>query len=319
MLAYAPILVALAFEQPALPVPYFVAMIAAAVIVSITLNPLLVLLHELGHALTAIALTPQRIDLVVGHIENPLTFSIGRIDARVCLWQAEGGYIELGVPGNISRPRYFAIVLAGPLASGLAAVGLGAAALATLQNHPFAFLVLGLATVSAVLGFLNLVPSTFLGQALPGAPIEPSATDGLLIWWTLRGPRRIPVAGHLTDEARAIVDSADSHARAAGLHDGTGTTHLLRALAESDAAGAALARTGADAARLADTPSEGDVPDGAAQIIARLAMSGEDAIHPVDLLRGILDDPGCAASKQLAALGVDRRTLRLELEAPAAA
>jgi hypothetical protein len=310
-IASMPVAVTLVSEHPGWPhgAPIFVVWLAACWVVAVFLAPLGVLVHELGHGLTAIALSPQRVLIEVGSIENPLTFSVGRVDFRLCLWKACGGLCHF-VPHTLSRGRFILMVLAGPLASGAMSAALVAAALATLDDHPFAFLILGIAAVHAFMGFLNIVPSAGLVEILPGAPIETHATDGLLIWRAVGGHRgdRRALKDRLTEASHAVLFAA--HGLAAGGE--VGTRHVLRALA----ARGVVPGVAPDDVDL--TASE--APGADARLVELVQRStGAGPIEPADLLRGILDDPSCTASRHLANLGVDRRALRSALDAPQSA
>lgn len=81
---------------------------------------LLTLIHELGHAVAAVALTGQRVTVVIGREPSVVRFALGRIDVR---WDPKGYVAHCRLALGVSAPRLLVLALAGPAASiALAAV-----------------------------------------------------------------------------------------------------------------------------------------------------------------------------------------------------
>jgi hypothetical protein len=165
-------------------------------------TPLLVLLHEAGHALPALWFGEGPVAITVGCAKPALAVRVGRLSLSIS---------PLGTRGEcrsqtqtLAGPRAVAWVLGGPAAS---AVGAVAAALAAGQSEATGRAVLSAtAIVAAGQAVTSLVPRW---AATPGG--KPGPTDGLQAWSMLRGvalsqaPKR---AGGLKDpvDASYVVD-----------------------------------------------------------------------------------------------------------------
>lgn len=90
--------------------------VAGAVLglVALVGEPLVILVHELGHAVAVVALTGQRATVQVGRDPALVRFSVGRIDLH---WDPRGYLAHCQMPLPASPRRMLPIALAGPAAS----------------------------------------------------------------------------------------------------------------------------------------------------------------------------------------------------------
>lgn len=102
----------------------------ALMLLSTTVVPFVVLIHEAGHALVAFALRRRVVELVVGDDAPLLTMRVGGFQLRLGAISGNGGAAGLiRYDGARASPRAtLAIALGGPLASLAGAAGTGAAA-----------------------------------------------------------------------------------------------------------------------------------------------------------------------------------------------
>jgi Peptidase family M50 len=98
--------------------------------------PVLVLVHELGHAIAALGLTAGRVRVYVGR-DPKLVGRAGRLELYFDLRPPKGGLSGVCLHAPPRTPlRQMAIALAGPLASALSAIVAVLAYLVTLSAAP---------------------------------------------------------------------------------------------------------------------------------------------------------------------------------------
>ncbi len=168
------------FFESAPPIP--VVVVAAFVV-----EPLLVLVHELGHALAARALLDTDVVVAVGSKGTLLDRHIGRVHLYVNAFGGVAG--ASGVAGfdwrGATARDVVLITLAGPVAS-LAGALLAAWLLGIAPAHGVVHALLWAATFGGVLGALNALPFRF--QQRRGDPVHRS--DGRLALEAFTASRR---------------------------------------------------------------------------------------------------------------------------------
>ena len=157
-----------------------IVVVALVVIV----GPVVTLIHEVGHALAALALG-RRVDmLAVGHHED-VTVTIGRTVLRFgrSLDGEPAGFITLDPES--SPDEVMAIALLGPVANLRTAPLFAAAAQSAATSGPFESVLWWLAVVSLLVGIANLVPR---------GDHEGSMSDGGVIQlaWAVHRGRPLP-------------------------------------------------------------------------------------------------------------------------------
>jgi hypothetical protein len=141
------------------------------------LMPLLVLGHELGHALPALCLRTGPVAIVVGRSSPAVTFRTGRLSLSLSPFGAYG--VCLAQDRSDTRARSLVWMLGGPVASIATAL---AAALAAESSEGPARAVLGAAAlIAAVQAVTSLTPRWAFTQAGVALP-----TDGLRASCALR-------------------------------------------------------------------------------------------------------------------------------------
>jgi hypothetical protein len=148
--------------------------------------PLIIFLHELGHALVARRVTGQMVKIVVGKGRNLTAFTVGLVNVDLNLWLhplREGGQMRADLRG-VARRDLVWIVLAGPVASLLS--GVGAAILySAAPDSGVLHLLLWAATLQGLFGaLLSLIPMSL--QERRGGPAI--RNDGRLVLDILRSP-----------------------------------------------------------------------------------------------------------------------------------
>ena len=158
----------------------------------------LVLWHELGHALAALALTRGSVGIGVGAAhDGPHRISVGRLRVAFGVVPFVGGECSYD-PDTLRRARDEAwVAAAGPLASLAAAIGLAALALALgpADDLGVRVAVLG-GQVAAFHALFTLLPIRYaLGSGAAGRE-----SDGLAVWRILTGSTgTIPALTHGVD------------------------------------------------------------------------------------------------------------------------
>jgi hypothetical protein len=222
-------------------------------------TPLLVVVHELGHAVAAVALTPQRVMIRIGGEPYLVRFALGRIDVR---FHPTGYIAHCDLDTRVITPGRLALVaLAGPVTS-IAFAGAVAPLAVALYGGSFVlfWIVAVAAAESLFIGVSNAVPFQHLPSWWPGGlqTDEDGPSDGLLALSALKAMRArelgepdralprapAPSAYPVTDPVGRIIRSAEKEAEAARV-DHLGTEHLLLGLlAEQSPARDVLARFG---------------------------------------------------------------------------
>lgn len=161
----------LVIDAMALPLPVFIGLASAW-------GPVLVLLHELGHATVALDLTSGRVSLFVGRQRRAVRFSVGRLDFG--LSPAGPGGLCVYEPATLKHRRAEVwIAAAGPITSALTGFVL---LLLALMANGFAAKVLTIGALGAVLEtFISGLPLRY-AQGLGGGE-----SDGRAVWRILRG------------------------------------------------------------------------------------------------------------------------------------
>jgi peptidase M50-like protein len=135
-------------------------------------QPVLLLVHELGHATTALDLTDGRVGVVLGREPGMVRFSLGRCDFMLSPWLVSGGHCAYD-PSRLRRGRDEAwIAAAGPIASLFTCLTLMALALMVESGHEGIGKLLAVGAIGAA--------GHFLFSALPldyGAGLGASASD----------------------------------------------------------------------------------------------------------------------------------------------
>jgi hypothetical protein len=120
--------------------------------------PVLVLVHELGHAIAALRLTTGTVRIYVGR-DPKLVGRAGRLELYFGLRLPKGGRLGVCLHPRASTPlRAMAIAVAGPLASALSAIAVLLAYLLTLSAAPSFVALTCLATLfwAGLMAVLNL-------------------------------------------------------------------------------------------------------------------------------------------------------------------
>jgi hypothetical protein len=284
----------------------FAGVLVGLFLAQYVLSTWVVLLHELGHAIVALVLTPHRVAVHIG--DRPgARFRIGRLDVSLSLDSSSGHF---GMPVEaLTRGQAAAIALAGPLVSLALVVPFALASIATVDT-PLVAVIFAALALQATLGALNLVPLRDFAE-LPGAEIVPGMTDGMVavlalqgrsgadLWWGDDDPETLAL-NSFSPAARDVIEGARSR--------GGGTLELLRGLAgpEGGFAQKLLAERGIlpdFTARLKGRPESHAAM---ARAIRRAsdavaARKGEFVDCP-DLLFELLSDPRCQAARL-----IDRR------------
>jgi len=158
--------------------------LGALILLSVIAGPPLVLWHELGHGVAALALTRGRVQTTVGADDGPLWFSIGRLHVVMGLLPFVSGGCSYD-PDTLFRGRHEALIAAGgPLASAIAAVALmGLALVLGPADELFTRVLVVFAATAALHTSMSLLPTRYaLGSGAAG-----SESDGLAIWRILTG------------------------------------------------------------------------------------------------------------------------------------
>jgi hypothetical protein len=201
----------------------------------------LVFVHELGHAVAAVALTRRRTRIQIGQPPYWARFSLGRIDVEY----APRGYMAhclINPRAGVSGRQLLLIALAGPIASLLTSLGLAASAVALHDGPSLMFWILVLAAfLSLAFGVGNLIPLRGLPAWWPGAmETGTQLSDGYLVLVALRLglSTRLPPADAelepgLTERSTHALIAARRIAVAEGCSE-ISTDHILRGLAGQD-------------------------------------------------------------------------------------
>jgi hypothetical protein len=323
------LLVAVAVGNPA----ELRAPICALLVVSFVLAPLLAFAHELAHAVTAVALTGQRVRIRMGPEPFRLRFALGRIGVDL----SPGGspaYCTLLEPTVVGARHMVLIALAGPAAS--LACGLALAWLARAQGAADGFVhwVLVFGAVNALFQtVITTIPIRSPPEWLRGVGPDSSPNDGYMALHALRSRGPISVGEHesrMTERTQAAILAAAEAARARGSAH-LGSEHLLAGLVDTadGAAGRILAEAGVDTgtvhSQLASGDSEAEPePTPAAEralgrALSALTLRGDWLIDAEHMLIGLTQEPDNAACRILAATGADPDRIREALLAALAA
>ena len=294
-------------------------------------EPLLVAVHELGHAVTAVTLTRARVLVQIGGRPSLVRFALGRIDIR---FDPKGYLAHCQMPLGTTPGRMLAIAVAGPLASIVLAAPLVLAAIELRDWSPVAFWIAAvLSGATLFTGLANLVPFPRLPAWWPGLlkTDEEGPSDGWIAVACARamlkreeidfaGPETVtvdiatPAARRVLEHANDEADRADSPYLA--------TEHLLVALAVELDGGAArtLARFGLSVeslrALLEPPDHPGPPPFGersatpAVHRVLRGARSarslrGDELVDTDHVLVSLMREPDGGAIELLALMGVD--------------
>jgi Zn-dependent protease len=147
---------------------------------------LLMVLHELGHAITASLLGWQVGAIVLGMGRTMSIFRLGQTIVELRMFPIEG--FVTSVPRNLQRPRTKSalIYFAGPAVDLLVAVGvllwLGPSTLFTRSEEIDVLLWQSLALAATFQGVLNLIPHSV------STPEGAIANDGMGIIWSFTHP-----------------------------------------------------------------------------------------------------------------------------------
>jgi hypothetical protein len=309
----------------------FALALAGVILVRVLVHPLAVLIHELGHAVTAVLLSGQRITLQVGQSDDRGAVSIGKIDLRLGRG-THPAHIRV-LPDRLSRTQLICIVLAGPVASLLVAGALIWLAV-VVGPSATAFVPIAIAAGAASLLLVNFVPFEQRAGWWFGTPLVGPASDGLLALRALRGhegrriwnpaapTQRPPVrnAPRLTPPAVEVMRLAlIGGAEAEQVHPG----HLLSALASEPAgiAGEMLRRAGvsasvrphADGSPPPSTPTSPAVVKILERSRSLLTLRGDVAVDTEHLLLALLESGDEDVHATLRRAGADATALRREL------
>jgi hypothetical protein len=309
------------------PVPPLLAIVLVAWAVT---NPLLIVVHELGHAVVALKLTEQRVLVQSGPEDSLLRFALGRIDFRIDPRHGRA-YCEVN-PSGLTPPQWLAMCAAGPTAA--FAAGIGAAALsARTADSSLLHWELLFAALLATMDFLvNLIP-------LAPTDTRPLASDGWHIkaMLKLRGtpawrqpmrerPARatlvLPRADQFSRIGLGVLEVAFAEAKRRDSQKMT-TADLLLGLTTAEATTGILcsAMVSRDAIRSLPPEAsreldEGSPPQISAHVIASvrgagnaLGLTGVGGLGPEHLLYALLREPDTDAKRIIERLGGDLDTL----------
>jgi Peptidase M50B-like len=159
------------------------------------LTPIVVLVHELGHGLVALRLTTGRVRVQAGREPATHRWRIGRLDVHFSFEPMRG--VALGglcLHRPLRRPLdRAAILVAGPLASMLAAVALAAVALALrTEAPPFAWGFGFAALEAAITGVRNLLPRRHTPRRGLAVVAERDGPAALRAWRAHRAGKAMP-------------------------------------------------------------------------------------------------------------------------------
>lgn len=311
----------------------------------VLLEPVLIFLHELGHAVAATWLTGARVLIRMGDEPSMVRFAIGRIDVR---YHPTGYVAHCASPFWQLPPRRIAVTaLAGPAVSLAAAIVLGSLPLVIEGPADALRWTCWLASASSLLLCVaNLVPNDPLPSWWPGSvSSDEGPSDGWIVLNAMRGGYEEAGAARRSaneqalkpfanQRARRIVGHAHEKARAAGHHE-VGTEHLLLGiLQEEDGAGARVLRSfGIDQLRVFEEMArlKGVGPPTVAPEIpfapptlralrlgtGALTLRGDPEVDSEHLLLGVLQVPEGTAVALLDAAGVDVSELKRAALRPA--
>jgi hypothetical protein len=275
-----------------------------------------ILVHELGHAIANVVLTPGRALIEIGAPPRAWRFSIGRIDFNLGPGRGEAHCV---VSPTRSRAREVMIVAAGPLASALFAGALVVAAVrlhASDHDDLTVYFLFG-AMLQLIATRTNLKAFEIDRPDDDGRPRR-LLSDGALIRRRLQPePGRAP----LTRRAEIAVGAALRLAQQAG--DAAVTTeHVLRGVAATDAHCAQLLRevgyrsddtVPEPVEDVAPPPPAAELDDYLETVSAQRSLPGRAEVDAEDLLLAIVRTPGTAGHAALVAAGVDVGALRTRL------
>jgi hypothetical protein len=217
--------------------------------------PLLVLGHELGHAVVGVALTGQRAHVELGDEPFKLRFALGKIDVAINrkIYPAR---CTVGARMGAGQVAIFA--LAGPIASLALAVALCFAAIALYDGSPVFFCPTALAAgLSLLIGLANAAPFRRPPRWF-GPDRDGGASDGYVALsalrhgrWPRQGVKPATEQRYFANRARRAVAAGHEAAHALGSGH-LGTEHLLLGLLCEGSGQAALTleRFGLTLARL---------------------------------------------------------------------
>ena len=302
-------------------VTVMVALSAAFIFAVVAFGFVGIVIHEFGHAIAAVALTPGRSLIEVGAPPRPFRFSIGRIDLNLGRGRGAAHCDCLGAVR--SRHRVIAIVAAGPLASALfGGLLLLASTRLRATGHPdVANLVLSGALLQLWGVVTNLKPVVFERADDDGVPrLRPN--DGEVIRRTARGiphdrgPRRAPF-----DRRAEIAIGVALRLAQRETAESVTTEHVLRAVAATDATSRELLarhsyRTTDTVPDVQPDPPPPPAAEFAAFVdraFAQRSLSGHADATAEHLLLAIIREPACAAYAALTAAGADPAGLRADL------
>jgi hypothetical protein len=301
-----------------LPVRFWVYLVIAGALADYVFSPIEVLAHELGHAVTAVALTGERVYIEVGEAADGVAFSLGKIDVRVTLRHNGGGSCSL--PNRLAPWKLGLIAIAGPLASAALTAMCVAGVIASRGHGLLLVMILVVAGLVAACGVINILPTTVSGR-YGGGELAGQPTDGLVLLWALGGHSYDrhgdePTPGErfvrrTSPAFRAVLTEA---ARAAG-DDPITPAHLLRAIAHNG--GPATELLAIAHVRTEPIPADAQRAEqprftaAAACAIDRspgyLSLRGDRLVEPEHLLLALLAEP------EIEAAGIDRPALRADV------
>jgi hypothetical protein len=286
------------------------------------------LAHELGHAIAAVIVSPERPLIVIGAAPRRVRFSIGRIDVQLGRRRGQAHCVCASEP--LSRARKVAIYAAGPAASAVVAGfwvwvatrALGAGNQILAEMAYFGVLIAGLRGVAC------LFPYEFERLDDDGRQ-RTMFTDGAHIVAALRNrplkapppPSDAPPFAPGAGPRAQTVAAAMVHAARAENADEVGTEHLLRALATADERTRdMLSRHGYrdDIAPPASPAAEIPPPTTALRRVldrvpGTLSLAGHSAAEPEHLLLALFRAGDNTALATMRSAEVDFRALRADL------
>lgn len=152
----------------------------------LVLEPLIVLVHELGHALAVLAVTPYDTVVQIG-LWNPwISLRLGRLDIR---WSAWGPLARCTYPAEIAPRQEAMVAMAGPIASLLLVAPFALVAVLLWGSADKLAVTMSLAALSSLLvAISNAIPVKEAPDWVPNALVgEPGqASDGYTVRAALR-------------------------------------------------------------------------------------------------------------------------------------
>jgi hypothetical protein len=292
---------------------------------------LLSMIHELGHALVAVAVTGQRVLLQNGAEDSLIRFAVGRIDFHLDPRRGRA-YCQLSSSGLTPR-QWLAISVSGPAATLMASAAMAAVAMLNARPASLHWALVLIALLAALDCVGNLVPR-------PASEKRPFASDGwnvramIKLWRTpaWRQPMRrnsvpqnpLAVADRFSEPALTVLGLALTEARE--VQSGTlSTAHLLVGLTVGGRTNRVLSGAGISRHSIRalspepsqeSGPEEGNLPPSDRLVATFRAAAGllslthAAEIAPDHLLYALVREPGTDAARIVERLGADLEHLR---------